>query len=244
MPDIKLHASKFETLIQRRGRTVRWQEAILCSCWNLDSGQPNYYCRACKGVGYTYAEPIESVALVMSITQHKEYVDSAGVFDVGDAVMTVPRREWAQEKNRFNMGKFEYVPLYDVGMYDIITLLDTEYKASELLVRGTEIQGRPPDTLLNDEVLSIKSIRQANSETGETTVYTSGIDYTHQKNTIVWKDSRQPEIGELYSVTYYHRPMFTVLAELPKPRFQDNQELPKFVAMRYRSAGFDPRTVG
>jgi hypothetical protein len=241
-PSVQLHAKKFEELIRRRGRRVKWQEAIMCSCWNLDSGQPQYACQSCKGLGYTYAPAVEDVALVTSITHSKSFDASAGVFEIGDAVLTVGF--YVPEANP-NTGIIDATrngrenPLFHVGMHDLITLTDDEYKTSEILVKGQDIYSRPADTLLNEDVVHIKSIRQSDPVTGDLQVFEADTDYRLEGNRIEWTGQNAPAEGTQYSVQYTHRPMFTVLTTLPTQRYQDNQDLPRNVALRYRAGGFD-----
>lgn len=239
----KLHATKFEELIRRRGRIVKWQEAIVCSCWNLDSGQPQYGCQACKGLGHTYAAPVEDIALVMSVSHNKEFEESAGVFEIGDAVMSVGYRvpvlnPITGHVNTTAQGRKN--PLFHVGMYDLITLTDDEYKTSEILIKDTDIYQRPADTLINEDVVDILSVRKSDPTTGELTHYRPGEDFEVHGNQIHWVGN-QPSTGEQYTVQYTHRPMFTVLTQLPTPRYQDGQDMPKRVALRYRAGGFDRR---
>lgn len=248
MASSQIHATKYEQMITRRGRKVRWQQSILCSCWNIHShsGQPNYQCQACGGKGYTYEDPIEEIALVMSITHNKEYNDSAGVFEIGDAVMTVPKhvfKEVIHPMNRSGIANLVYDRknrMYDIGQYDLVTLLDDEYKTSELLIKGEMMYGRPADTLLNEDVTTIITIRKSNPLTGEIITYSKDEDFQIVGNRIEWLEGgKSPSEGETYSVTYKHRPVFTVFTNLPKPRFQDGQELPRYVALRYRAGGIE-----
>lgn len=247
MPSVKIHVEKFEAMIARRGRPVKWEQSVLCTCWNLQSGQPNYYCNACGGKGYTYEPPVDEVGLVMSITQNKDFDESAGVFQIGDAVLTVPKRVFkvfAHPTNTSGVDTLIYErenAMFDIGMNDRITLMDDDFKTSELLKKGEDIDMRPADTLLNRDVVSIISIRSNNPETGEITKYEPEVDFTHDENRIVWLLPSQPADGTQYSVTYTHRPVFTVLLNLPKPRYQDKQDLPRYVALRYRAGGFDPK---
>lgn len=240
----RLHATKFEDLIRRRGRIVKWQEAIICSCWNLDSGQPQYGCQACKGLGYTYAQPIEDLALVMSVTHNKEFEESAGVFEVGDAIMTVGLRVPEVHPvtgNVITTVEGRKNPLFHVGMYDLITLTDDEYKTSEILIKDTPIYEREADTLINEDVVDVLSVSKSDPITGDITKYKLNEDFEVDGNKIKWVGVNQPMSGEQYSVQYTHRPMFTVLTQLPTPRYQDGQDLPKKVVLRYRAGGFDRR---
>lgn len=242
MPQVKLHANKYEDLIFRRGRQVKWQEAITCSC--SSNGHPNYECEACKGMGYTLEDPIEDVVLLQSITHNQDYQEMAGIFEVGDAVLTIGR--YVPESNpttgllnKASRGRKN--PLFEIGTGDIITLTDDEYKTSEVLIKGTPIFGRESDTLLNEDVVEVRRIQQSNSVTGEITIYTKDTDYTVEGNRINWLGVNQPDEGDNYTVLYTHRPSFTVFTQLPTPRHQDGQDLPRKVAVRYRAAGVDRR---
>lgn len=238
---IRLHGDRFEDLIYRRGRDVLWEEGILCSCWNMDSQQPRYDCAACNGRGRIFKPPVLSRVLLTSITQNAEFEETAGMFHVGDAVMTVPKYMYKRnDDGTFNMNVKEVVPAYNVGMFDIITVTDDDYKSSEVLIRNQPMYQRPADTLLNDHIIDIQVVRKTDPVTGEIIDYEPDVDYTHENNRIVWlPGGRSPEDGEQYSVTYHHRPSFTVLTTLPKPRYQDGQLLPRYVVLRYRAAGFE-----
>lgn len=241
-PTVQLNAVKFEDKIRRRGRIVKWQEAIVCSCVNMDSGSPDYNCEACKGLGQTYAEPVEDLALIQSIVHSKAFEETVGAFELGDAMMTVGHKVPATNPatgylDATKPGRLN--PLFHVGMYDIITLTDDVYKTSEVLVKGQNIYARPADTLLNVDVLDVTAIRTSDRVTGVITSYEQGTDYVVEGNVIKWVGDNQPMYGEQYSVQYTHRPSFIVLVQLPTQRYQDKQELPRSVVLRYRAGGFD-----
>jgi hypothetical protein len=238
----KLHAQRYEEVILRRGRRVRWQEAVLCSC--SATGHPNYECKACMGMGSTLADPIEDIVLVSSVTHNQEFQEMAGVFEVGDAVMTVGAYVPEANPNTGIVNKLSRGrknPIFGVGDNDMITLLDIEYKTSEVLIKGYPMGQRPADTLINEEVVEVQRIQRSDPETGVITTYTAGTDFRNEKNTIVWLGVNQPAEGDNYTVVYSHRPVFIVFSQLPAPRHQDGQDLPKKVALRYRAGGLDRR---
>jgi hypothetical protein len=233
-----LDVVKFEDMIDRRGRAVKWQEAITCSCLNLDSGQPSYSCAACHGKGFVYKNSIIAKAMVTSVTLNKDWQDMAGLFEVGDAVMTVPKRTPKRLSNGVMTGQFDDNPLFYVGMYDKVTLTDDEYKTSEVLVKAVPIGKRVADTLLNEDVTRVQSVVKFDAVTGAETPYSLGTDYQMQDNLVDWlPGGNSPADGEQYSVTYFHRPTYVVIATLPKPRHQDGQDFPRYVALRYLSGG-------
>lgn len=235
----KLNAYKFEELILRRGRQVKWQEAVACSCINIDNGSPTYGCLACKGKGYTLADPVEDIVLIQSVTHNKEFEAMAGMFEIGDAVMSVGAKVPLYNLqtgliNKVDPGRPN--PIFHCGMYDIITLTDDEYKTSEVLVKGTDNYGRPADTLLNEDILEIKSVRKSDPYTGIVHTYEAS-NYTLDGKVVRWNGTDEPAQGEQYTVQYTHRPAFIILKQLPTPRYQDGQDLPKKVALRYLAGG-------
>ncbi|MFS8214816.1 hypothetical protein [Paenibacillus sp. S29] len=237
MVDIQLNGQKFEDLIARHGRDVMWQESFRCSCCNLDSGQPMYGCPICGGTGFVYESAIKCRALIQSVTTTKDYLAYAGMFEVGDAIMSVSANMLKRtESGGFDLSGREPVPMFNIGFGDIVSLIDDEVKTSDILARGTEVRQRPPDTLLNPKVTKVLSIRRHDPGTGTVTQYVAGEDYEVQGATIHWMGNQPPE-GAQYSVMYMHRPVYTVYAVLPRPRHQNGQDLPRAVVLRYYPGG-------
>ena len=244
MARVQVHGEKFEDMIGRRGRLVLWREALACSCWNLDSGQPNYDCAACDGVGYIYQSAVECRVLLQSLTFSKEFDEFAGSFEAGDAVLSVGEFVPQIINGRTSRTVRDSNPAYRIGMHDIIILTDDEWKTSEVLRRGRTIGKRAADTLLNNIVTKMICAIHANPTTGTITHYYPDTvdttnDFTINDDLIVWNEGRGPADGVQYSVVYMHRPVFIVLTALPTPRHQDNQNLPRRVTLRHRAGGFD-----
>jgi hypothetical protein len=179
----------------------------------------------------------------MSIANSKMFEDFAGQFEAGDAVLTVPKTIFELYAHPLNTSGVKTLrpiganPMFEIGMYDIITILDDDTRTSEIVVKGTPMYGRPADTLIHDRVAGVHSIRMMNPTTGETVVYERGVDFDMVENRVDWLiGGNQPSKGEQYSIDYDYRPSYTVLTTLPKPRHQDSQDLPKFVAIRFRGA--------
>lgn len=237
----QLHASTYELMIFRRGRPVSWERAVLCSCWNMVSQQPYYQCAACGGFGYTFEASVEGKALVTGITESKAFQDMAGVFELGDMAMTIPKRiPTANPKTGFMDKTMKTAlpnPMFDLGANDRVTLLDDTIQTSEVLQRGTDIGGRPADTLLYEAVATIIAVRKSDTMTGTVTKYDRGVDFEMVGNRVNWLGGNAPSEGENYSVTYSHHPVYVVLPiNLPKPRHQDSQDLPRYAALRFRGA--------
>ncbi|CAJ1315919.1 hypothetical protein [Paenibacillus nuruki] len=236
MANLQLHEQKYEDLLARHGRDVLWQEAVICSCFNMDSGQPDYNCKACSGTGYVYEQGIVCRGAVQNVTTNKDFLGYAGMFEVGDALMTVSANMLKRTPaGGFDLSGREPVPMFYAGIGDLITLIDDEVKTSEVLIKSSELRNRPADTLLNPKITKILSIRTHDSETGQTTLYMPE-DYTFSGAHIDWIGN-QPEEGQQYSVVYMHRPVYKVYMTLPRPRHQNNQEFPRTVILRYYPGG-------
>ncbi len=234
---IKAHANRFEDMLAKHGRDVLWQESNRCSCFNVDSGQPRYDCKACGGTGFVYELPIAGRPAIQNVMTNKDYLAYTGMFEVGDILMTVPANMMQRKSDgSFNPAIREPVHMYNIGFGDIVTLIDDEVKTSEVLIRGEPLNNRPADTLLNPKVTRVLSIRMHDPLTGATTLYDSD-DYTVAGAEIEWFGDAGPPEGSQYTVTYMHRSVYTVYAVLPRPRHQDGQELPRTVVLRYYPGG-------
>lgn len=231
--EIQLRAPSFEEMIQRRGMPVLWEKSQKCTCWDDYSGHPTSSCLACHGVGYLYDAPIETRnVLIMSLVINKDFT-FAGEYRMGDAIATVPKRKYEKDENGLWHRPFN--ALFDIGEWDKITLVETEFRTHETLKLDTPLYGREADTLRNEAVTRVMSVLKANPETGNITYYAEGTDFTLDGNKLNWDSSANLETGETYSVLYYHRPVYIVYTQLPQSRDQDMQQLPKKVVLRYRS---------
>jgi hypothetical protein len=230
-------AAHFEDLIFRRGRWVLWERAQQCTCWNTSSGQPLATCKACGGNGYLYDPPIQShFILVMSMDLNKQFTD-IGEFQTGDCIATVPYRTKAIDPVT-GIISYPENPLYEIGEWDKITLLDSEFKSTDTLIKGQSLYGKKPDTLYHSHIVRVLRVLQANPDTGEVTVYNQETDFALDGNTITWlQGGKAPTDGSQYSVMYLHRPVYIVYTQLPQVRDQDGQHFPKKVALRYKGVG-------
>jgi hypothetical protein len=245
MVKIAIHAVKYEIMIERRGRTVSWEKAIQCSCVNVNTKSPTYGCAACNGFGFTYEEAQEGKGLVMGITSSKVFQDMAGVFEAGDVVLTVPYRIPSRHPKTGlldqTMKTATINPMFNIGENDKVTLLDDSMEFSEVLIRGKPVNNRPPETLLYGHVTNVRSVRRTDPATGDIYDYEYGQHFIVEDRQVVWLTPDAPSEGEQYTIVYKHRPTYMVIpTQLPKPRFQDGQNLPRYVAMRYLTGGVLP----
>jgi hypothetical protein len=231
MPGYRINNKLFTDMVAGRGMPVMWERAQKCTCWDEYSGQPNNECKACGGFGYVYDEPVfENQVLIMSLVNNKEFTP-IGEYKLGDGIMTIP----ATKKHVDSVSKiitYPENPLYYIGEWDRVTLLYTEYRTDETLVRGLPLYGRDADTLRNVNVTKIIKVLHADPDTGVITLYNKDTDYTVDDNKITWISG--PEVGTRYSVMYLYHPVYIVYTQLPQSRDQDGQNLPKKVVLRFK----------
>ncbi len=228
----KLRAESFEDMIMRRGMPVLWYRSQKCPCWNDNSGQPDYSCKACGGYGYLYEDPIEARHIVVhSLILSKDFTP-IGEYRMGDCVASIPYRKKMMVGGKW---QFPFNEIYDIGEWDKIIILNSEFRSHETLIKNQTIFGREADTLRNEEVTKIINILTINKDTGAVTYYVEDEDFSLEDSKITWLDGgNAPEDEEKYSVLYYHRPVYLGYTQLPQSRDQDNQRLPKKLILRYR----------
>ena len=172
----------FDALIIQKGYRVLWEQGMFCSCYNMQSGQPDYNCPACKGKGYVYFGGKITRALVTSINGHREQ-ERIGLYDMGTAYLTPLSTD-------------------NVGFRDRFTFLDFIVKFSEVIKRGA------PGTAdaLRYEAIDIIALRNLNTE------YKREVDFelSEDKRHIKWITEPLYE-NDQYSVLYTIRPVYIAI---------------------------------
>lgn len=220
-------------MLYRRGRGVYWERAMKCSCYNEYSGNPNIACKACEGRGYIYDEPIyEDAVAVQGLVVSKNYTP-IGEYQMGDAVCTVPYK--VPDKSQIPYSE-RLVPMFWIGEFDRVTLMTSEFKYTDTVIRGTWFRQQPPDTLRHRHITDVIRVLQSDPDTGQVTIYEPGVDYELDGRTIKWlDDGNSPAEETFYTVMYRYHPTYTVYTELPQARDQDGQHFPRKVILRLES---------
>ena len=84
-PDFKV--DEFNSLVLTKGHKALWEEALLCSCIIPETGQPDITCNICKGLGYAFLPPKETVVAFTNINRD-EVSANIGMQEVGTAYIT------------------------------------------------------------------------------------------------------------------------------------------------------------
>jgi len=117
-PRVDFKPAQFDEFIESKGYTAIWEQAMFCSCYNLESGQPQFDCPACYGKGYIYLNPTKIKVAVAGISGQKEQ-ERQGLLETGHAYLTSKT-------------------IHEIGYRDKFTFLDFNTKFSEILVRGED----------------------------------------------------------------------------------------------------------
>lgn len=195
--------------ILRRGITVDWYRSMYCPCRDMKSGQPDYNCWACSGIGRIFDNPVAIKILVTNVKQDKSY-SIVGVWELGTCRATFPAG-------------------ISVGNFDKIVFKNLMMTFSEHKIRAERFPDK--DILRFTDVENVLKLKTLSHE------YTAGTDFEVVKSAdyavIRWITSGQkPVDGEIYSILYEHRPEF-ICWDVPQVRSDsDETQLPKFAVLR------------
>ena len=109
----------FDHTIRQKGMAIDWEQAMFCSCIDIESGQPDYSCPYCNGKSYIYTEPKRTKAVITSINGRKEQ-DKQGLGEYGTAYLTPLSSDFVGYRDRFTFPDFKikYSQLIDIDCYE------------------------------------------------------------------------------------------------------------------------------
>lgn len=116
---MKLSPAKFNRFMNHIGQRCSWRRAYDCPCINPHSGAALHNCEFCGGKGQTWADPVEGVAGLAGHRVQREWAQF-GIWESGDLVVTIP----------------ESSPLYAMGQFDRVTMLNATDRFDLTLTRG------------------------------------------------------------------------------------------------------------
>lgn len=133
--DVRLNTGAFNRHISHMGQRVLWRRAYSCPCLSPDSGAAAADCPQCRGKGQIWATT--GVECVVGVTQQRNTAkwQSFGNFEDGDTVLSIGADS----------------PLYQIGRYDRVVLLNATDRFSKTYVRGIH-------EVLDDPVVSIERV--------------------------------------------------------------------------------------
>ena len=190
------------------GQRVRWRPSSVCPCVNEYSGAADPSCPQCRGKGHSWATGIEGVVGVTAQMVSPEWRDF-GNFEMGDMTATVGSDS----------------PLYDMGRFDRVVLLNSTDRFSRVLTHGEN------DLELDMPVASITRVYWL-SQNRQTQI-DGGIPVWNETTRQLSWGSGEPPVGVQYSMTGTRYDEYFVWQALPSDRNEhQGAPLPKRVQLR------------
>ena len=203
---MRLSPGAFNRHIAHMGQDVAWRKAYACPCRNPNSLASDPRCPNCSGKGYIWnaAEPG-----VVGITGTKTQRDWAqfGLFESGDTVITIP----------------ENSPVYEMGQFDRLTLLNATEQFSIPLSRGG------PTERLIGKVQKVTRVFWLNQQKQ---IVEGGIPVVEASGALTWADGAPPA-GTQFTISGTRFLEYYCFGAFPSNRnMHQGARLPKLVVLR------------
>lgn len=203
---MKLNSGAFNRHINHMGQRMLWRQSFACPCISEHSGAADPACPLCRGKGRVWDNPIEGLAGI-STQQANPQNQDFGQLMQGDATLTVGSDS----------------PIYEIGRFDRVTLLNSTDTFSRTLVRGVN------DNLSDLEVVSITRVFWIDSGV----IVDGGIPSVSSSGDLSW-DAGEPAFGHQYSITGRRYDSYFVWDKYPSDRNEHSgSPLPKKVMIRF-----------
>ncbi len=183
--------AKYRRQQQLYGQPVRWWKALPCECVNPITGQRDAACVLCEKDGHRYEEqqvpdgydgqPARVLPYETTTAQKDE---EFGLIQVGQTAVSVMPDE------------------FDLARKDWLALLEMQELARQIVARG----GGDVDTLPYRSVAKVSAITQGAGESLE--LYTPGVDWELQGESVRWLSGHRPAEGTRYSVQLWFNPLW------------------------------------
>ena len=219
----------FESLLLRRGWTIELERALMCPCWSLDSGAPDYQCAHCGGMGWLFADAETTYvdgngetqtlkAVLQGVSTQLDPSLSIGLLEAGQCICTITDR-------------------IGIGYMDRITAPESRFlHKTEMLVKGSR------DQITTYKALSI--VRCAAIVGGRVVDYRPDVDVRidGEQNTVLWIGDAPPD-GAQYTMTYWAVPIWHVFTDCPQIRHHEDRRLPTKVVLVRKDRIHESRNI-
>jgi hypothetical protein len=96
---IDVKPEEFDRTIYQKGARAIWEKAMLCSCLDEYSGQPDPLCSSCHGKAFLYFDAKEIRAYVSGLSGDNQSIP-IGLLDVGSAYLTTMSTDLVNFRDR------------------------------------------------------------------------------------------------------------------------------------------------
>lgn len=203
---MKLNPAAFNRHLAHMGQDILHRKAFACPCKSANSGAADAKCPQCSGKGQLWNDPVPGVVGVTGSKVQKEWAQF-GNYESGDTVVTIGSDS----------------PLYKMGQFDRVTLLNAPEEFSIALNRGT-----------NTERLigKIESVDRVFWLDAQKEIVEGGIPTVADNGTLTWSTGAPPA-GKQYTISGVKLQEFFCFTMFPSNRNEhQGARLPKKVILR------------
>lgn len=201
-----LNPARFNSHLLHMGQNVAWRKAYACPCRNPNSGASDPKCPQCAGKGQLWDASIDSVVGVTGSKVQKEWAQF-GNYESGDTVVSIGSDS----------------PLYEMGQFDRVTLLNAPEQFSITLVRGA-----PTERLIG----KIESISRVFWLDAQKALVQGGIPQVDDNGRLTW-ETGEPPAGTQFGISGVKLQEFFCFGPYPSNRNEhQGARLPKRVVLR------------
>jgi hypothetical protein len=203
---MRLNPAAFNGHLAFIGQRYSWRKAFHCPCVDPYSGAATPGCPQCGGKGRLWDPPVQGVAGVASQKVQQAWAQF-GMWQDGDTVLSIP----------------ENTPLYEMGQFDRVTMLNATEDFSLVLVRGA-----PVEKLF----FNVNSIFRVFWLDANKNVVQGAIPTVAADGSLSWT-SGAPPLGVQYSVSGKRYSEYFCFGQFPGMRGEhQGARLPKRVVLR------------
>lgn len=203
---MQLSPAAFNAHLRHMGQQVAWRKAFACPCKSINSGASDPQCLHCAGHGQLWNKSVDSVVGVAGSKTQKEWAQF-GNYESGDSVISIG----------------EDSPLYLMGQFDRVTLLNATENFSLTLVHGA-----PSERLIG----KIKQVTPVFWLGAEKQLLAGGAPLVDADGRLSWPTG-EPPAGTQYTISGERNIEYFCFGMYPSNRNEhQGARLPKRVVLR------------
>lgn len=203
---MQLSPDAFNAFLGAIGQQFQWRRAYACPCVNPHSGAAKQGCPNCHGKGQYWVAPVAAVAGMASQEIQQKW-QQFGRYEEGDAVVTIGSDS----------------PMYAMGQFDRVTMLNNKDPFSMVLTRG------------NNDVLHfmVDAFARCYWLDNASAIVEGGLPVADANGNLTWPNGGAPPAGTQYSLTGSKFSEYYVFDKYPSDRGEHSGALlPKKVVLR------------
>lgn len=205
---MKLNPAEFNTWLRAVGQRVKWREASVCPCRNEFSGAAEATCPLCHGKGWLWAAAVDGVIGIPRQDVNR-FVKEFGTYEAGDMAIAVGSDS----------------PLYGMGRFDRVVLMNSTDRFERFLVRGE-------NDVVDAPVAQITRCYWRNP-TGTALEEGAIPAWDPVTKALTWEDGEGPPIGQQYAIIGTKYDEYFIFDRMPSDRNEhQGLQLPKRVPLR------------